>query len=366
MHAAPNPSGAAQEPDLSRKAAIFGLATALPPHRFTQDEALAVARAVMAPRYPGFARLEPVFTNAAIDTRHAVMPLDWYRSPRGWADRGEAYLEGATALFEAAARAALDRARQRADAVDTIVTVSSTGIATPGLEARALTRMGFRTDIRRIPVFGLGCAGGAGGLALAARLAEAAPGETVLLVVVETCTLAFRALAPNKADIVASALFGDGAAACILRAGPGGNAMARVAASAEHIWPDTLDIMGWDIGEEGLGVIFAQAIPAFAGAHLAEAFAGIFARWGMRNADFADHVLHPGGAKVIVALEETLGLASGQLQRERDILRDFGNMSAPTVLFVLERALRKGLRGPALLAALGPGFTLNCVLLEPG
>ena len=131
------------------------------------------------------------------------------------------------------------------------------------------------------------------GLALAARLAQAAPGENVLLVVVETCTLAFRAQAPNKADIVASALFGDGAAACILRAGPGGNAMARVAASAEHIWPDTLDIMGWDIGDEGLGVIFAQSIPAFARAHLAAAFAGIFARWGMRNAGFADHVLHP-------------------------------------------------------------------------
>ena len=355
---------------MSSNAAILGLATAVPPHRLSQDDALAMARDILAPRYPGFARLESVFTNAAIDNRYAVMPIDWYRAPRGWADRGRAYLESATTLFIDVASDALRDAGIAAQAVDTIVTVSSTGIATPGLEARALAAMGFRADVRRVPVFGLGCAGGAGGLALAARLAQAAPGENVLLVVVETCTLAFRAQAPNKADIVASALFGDGAAACILRAGPGGNAIARVAASAEHIWPDTLDIMGWDIGEEGLGVIFAQAIPAFARAHLAEAFAGIFARWGMRNADFADHVLHPGGAKVIVALEETLGLASGHLQREREILRDFGNMSAPTVLFVLERALRTGLRGPALrgpalLAALGPGFTLNSVLLEP-
>lgn len=350
---------------MSRNAAILGLAKALPPHRFTQDEALALAREVLAPRYPGFARLEQVFTNAAIDTRHAVMPLDWYRSPRGWADRGEAYLEGATALFEAAARAALDRACLRADAIDTIVTVSSTGIATPGLEARALTRMGFRSDIRRVPVFGLGCAGGAGGLALAARLAGTAPGETVLLVVVEACTLAFRAQAPGKADIVASALFGDGAAACILRVADDGEAGTRVTASAEHIWPDTLDIMGWDIGEEGLGVIFAQAIPGFARTHLAQAFAGIFERCGIRREAITDYALHPGGTKVIAALEEVLGLAEGRLRNERAVLRACGNMSAPTVLFVLERALAHGLAGPTLLAALGPGFSLNCVTLEP-
>ncbi len=350
---------------MSRRAAILGLATALPPHCFTQDEALAVAREMIAPRYPGFTRLEPVFTNAAIDTRHAVMPVSWYREPRNWPDRAQAYLDGATALFTAATGSALERASLRAGDVDTIVTVSSTGIATPGIEARALTQMGFRNDVRRIPVFGLGCAGGAGGLALAARLAEAAPGETVLLVVVEACTLAFRTKAPDKADIVASALFGDGAAACVLRVADVGEAGARVIASAEHIWPDTLDIMGWDIGDEGLGVIFAQAIPGFARAHLGQAFAGIFERCGMVREAIADYVLHPGGVKVIEALEATLGLAEGRLQNERAVLRACGNMSAPTVLFVLERALAAGLGGRTLLAALGPGFTLNCVFLEP-
>ncbi len=350
---------------MSRKAAILGLATAVPAHCFTQSDALVLAREILAPRYPGFARLEPVFTNAAIDNRYAVMPIDWYRAPRGWADRSRAYLEHATALFVAAASSALRRADIAAQTVDTIVTISSTGIATPGLEARALVEMGFRNDVRRVPVFGTGCAGGATGLSLAARLAEATPGETVLLVVVETCTLAFRAQAPSKADIVASALFGDGAAACILRSGTDQPALARVVASAEHTWPDTLDIMGWDIGEEGLGVIFAQAIPGFARAHLPDAFAEILARWRVAPETIVEHVMHPGGAKVIESLEESLLLESGSLQRERAILREYGNMSAPTVLFVLERALQAGLGGPTLLGALGPGFTLSCAMLEP-
>ncbi|MCC5978330.1 MAG: type III polyketide synthase [Salinarimonas sp.] len=350
---------------MSRKAAILGIATAVPPYQFTQEDALSAARDILAPRFAGFARLESVFTNAAIDKRHAVMPIDWYREPRGWRDRSHVFLEKATELFIEAANGALQHAGFAAREVDTIVTVSSTGIATPGLEARALITMGFREDVRRVPVFGLGCAGGASGLTLAARLAEAAPWEKVLLVVVETCTLAFRSLAPNKADIVASALFGDGAAACLLRAGEEGSAGVRVVGSAEHTWPDTLDIMGWDIGEEGLGVIFSQAIPGFARAHLPDALARILAGWGVARETIVDYVLHPGGAKVIDALEDALMLESGSLQREREVLRGYGNMSAPTVLFVLERAVKAGLRGPTLLGALGPGFTLSCALMEP-
>ena len=150
--------------------------------------------------------------------------------------------------------------------IDTIVTVSSTGIATPSLEARALSRMGFRSDVTRVPVFGLGCAGGVSGFSIAARLAEARPGTNILLVVIELCTLASRPDSLTKANIVATALFGDGAAACVLRAGDGG--LAEIEAAGEYTWPETLDLMGWDVDPQGFGVIFARAIPPFVEANL--------------------------------------------------------------------------------------------------
>src|ERR1017187_6522707 len=193
-------------------------------------------------RYSAFDRMAPVFLTAGIRKRHAARPLEWYSEPRGWKERTAAYLEVAHDLFVDAATKALDRAGLMAAEVDIIVTVSSTGIATPSLEARALGAMGFRTDVQRVPVFGLGCAGGVSGFAIAARLARAQPGANVLLVVVELCTLAFRLDQLTKANIVACALFGDGAAACILRAGDAG--IAEVEACGEHTWPDTLDIMG--------------------------------------------------------------------------------------------------------------------------
>ncbi|HRO15951.1 MAG TPA: type III polyketide synthase, partial [Paracoccus sp. (in: a-proteobacteria)] len=198
---------------------LLGLATALPPHVLTQAEVVDRARAILAPRFPQFDRLLPAFDNAGIEKRHSVVPMDWFPAPRGWVDRTEAYVAGASDLFRAAAGRALDRAGLAAADVDVIVTVSSTGIATPTLEARTALQMGFRPDVMRVPVFGLGCAGGVSGLALAHDLAAARPGAVVLMVAVETCTLLFRMDRLQKADIIATALFGDGAAAAVLRAG---------------------------------------------------------------------------------------------------------------------------------------------------
>jgi alkylresorcinol/alkylpyrone synthase len=243
---------------------ILSLATVSPPHELTQDQALAAARELLAPHFPGFARMAPVFRSAGIRTRQCVMPVEWYFTPRNWPERTEAYLAGAVELFARAAEGALSEAGLTGAQVDAIVTVSSTGIATPSLEARAMDRLGFRPDAQRIPVFGLGCAGGATGLSLAARLARADPGAVVLFVCVELCTLAFRTDKLSKADIVATALFGDGAAACVLQAGEAG--FAEVTGETEHTWPDTLDIMGWRVDPDGLGVIFAQAIPPSPGA----------------------------------------------------------------------------------------------------
>jgi alkylresorcinol/alkylpyrone synthase len=222
--------------------------------------------------------------------------------------------------------------------------------------------MGFRTDVARVPVFGLGCAGGVSGLSIAARLAQSRPGSNVLLVALELCTLAVRHDDLTKANVVAASLFGDGAAAIVLRAGDGG--ATRVEATGEKLWPDTLDIMGWSVDPEGFGVIFQRTIPDFVREHMGEAVAEITAKMQIPLDAVDRFICHPGGAKVIAALERALSLDQGALDHERDVIADFGNMSAPTVLFVLERALAKGLPKRSLLTALGPGFTASCVALR--
>lgn len=343
-------------------AAIVGLATATPPHVLWQRDVAATARAMFGARYADFERMAKVFETTGVIKRHSAVPLDWFFEPRGWPERTQIYLRAANAMFVAASQATLAAAGLQAAQIDTVVTVSSTGIATPSLEARAAVEIGLRADVARVPVFGLGCAGGVSGLAIAARLAQARPGSNVLLVAIELCTLAFRLDELTKANIVATSLFGDGAAACILRAGDGG--AVQVEASGEHLWPDTLDIMGWNVDPQGFGVVFQRSIPAFARANIRAAVAGILARMQLSLADVHRLVCHPGGTKVIAALETAFGLDQGTLDHEREILAQFGNMSAPTVLFVLERLLAGQMPARSLLTSLGPGFTASCVALK--
>ncbi len=341
---------------------LVATGTAVPPHLLLQRDAAAAAHQGFASRYDDFERLARVFDNSGIRQRFTVRPLEWYLEPLDWPARNAAYLAGATQLFFDAAKNALDAAGLSAADVDTIVTVSSTGIATPSLEARVAGRIGFRPDVERIPVFGLGCAGGVSGISIGARLARARPGSLVLVVAVELCTLAFRLDKLTKENIIATALFGDGAAACLLRSGDTG--IATVEMSGQHTWPDTLDIMGWDVDTEGFGVIFDRAIPPFAQANIAPAISGILHPAGLVLGDIDRFACHPGGAKVIDALERALSLAQGSLDHERSVLADFGNMSAPTAIFVLERLIAAGLPSRTLLTALGPGFTASCVAFQ--
>ena len=334
---------------------LLSIATAVPPHPMHQDDILRESRALLQSRFAQFDRLAPAFRNAGIDWRHSVVPLDWFRQPHGWVDRTAAFAAGAADLFRRAAGAALDQAGLRADQVDVIVTVCSTGIVTPTLEALVARDMGFRADVTRVPIFGLGCAGGVSGLSVAADLAAARPGAVVLLVAVETCTLLFRLDRLAKADIIATALFGDGAAAVVLRAGvdaDGGSPV--IGRGLQHMWPDTLGIMGWTVEETGLGVIFDRSIPDFAEAELRAALDSL-----APDRDVDRYVCHPGGAKVITALEATLDLAAGTLDVERRVLAQNGNMSAPTVLFVLAAVLRNSPPPKLMAMALGPGFTLS-------
>ncbi|TFL18292.1 type III polyketide synthase [Jannaschia formosa] len=342
---------------------MHGLATATAPHDLPQRAVSERAERILGPRYPHFARLLASFAQAGIDRRQSVAPLDWFDdAAHGWEERNRIWHAGCVALFREAAGAALADAGWRADEVDVIVTVTSTGIATPTLEAVCQDEMGFRRDVTRVPVFGLGCAGGASGLSIAAQLARGQPGARVLAVVAEACTPSFRTDRLSKADIIATVLFGDGAAACCLSTE--GEAAISLEPGAQHIWPDTLGIMGWDVDGTGLGVVFDRSIPAFAEAHMAEAADAACASMGRAREEFDGMVCHPGGAKVITALETGLGLRQGSLDVERNVLRDHGNMSAPTVLFVLKAARQAGRQGRMLMAALGPGFTASFVPLE--
>ncbi len=335
---------------------ILSLATALPPHRLDQEEALSVARALFEPRMRDFDRLMPVFANTGIKTRHAVMPIGWYTEPRGWPERTAAFREGALALLEESATLALARAGLAPREVDAIVCATTTGISTPSLEALLLERMGFRPDTVRLPLFGLGCAGGVLGLTRAGQMAQAMPGRTVLFLVVELCTLAFRLAEATPTNIVASALFADGAAAAVLRADEDGEGP-RLVDGAEHTWPGTQDVMGWRVEDDGFGVIFSQSIPTLIRSRLGPVLDGFLARRRMGRGDLAGLICHPGGAKVLHALEEVCAPVSAGLDDAWAVLRDCGNMSAASVMFVLERRIASGARGPHLMSALGPGFT---------
>lgn len=346
---------------------VHALSTAVPPHRLPQDLVARRAEAILGPRYPQFERLLKTFRTSGVEERYSAAPIEWFEGPQGWTERNALYLEAGTALFVAAARDALAEAGWGAREVDAVVTVSSTGVATPTLEALAFREMGFRTDIERVPVFGLGCAGGVSGLSIARTQAAARPGTKVLLVVVELCTLSFRADRLRKADIIATVLFGDGAAAVCLTSQPAAQGR-RIALGQgrQRIWGDTLGIMGWAVDDIGLGVVFDQGIPDFVAGNFAAAVDEALAGFGLGRDAIDRFVCHPGGAKVVVAIEEALALPAGVLDAERETLQRYGNMSAPTVLFVLKAVLENPQGGRMIACALGPGFTAAFIPLHVG
>src|SRR5438105_6272117 len=246
---------------------LLSLATAVPPIVVEQHEAKARAREAFGGKKALFDRLAGVFDNAGIARRHIVAPQDWYMQGHGWHERNAVYLEASEQLFIDAATAAIAKAGLRPDEIDGVVTISSTGIATPSLEARVGKRVGLRDDVRRVPVFGLGCAGGVNGLSLATWLAAAVPVSIWLFVTVETCSISIRLDSDDPAAVVATALFGDGAAAAVVTSGE--HSFASIGESAEKLFPDTLRIMGWDVEDPGLSVVFDRAIPPFIEEHLA-------------------------------------------------------------------------------------------------
>lgn len=342
---------------------LISLATAVPPYTLAQADVAAIARHIFDGPNSEIEYLLPIFENAGIGTRYSCVPLEWYLEPVGWKARNALYLDSALDLIERVTRDCLEQAGVPADQVDAIVCVSTTGLSTPSLDARLMDRLAFREDVQRLPVFGLGCGGGVIGLARAAALAKAAPGSRVLLIVVELCGLTFRPADHSRSNIVATALFGDGAAAVLLSADPEARAP-EVSLWGEHRWPDSLDVMGWRMEDDGFGVLFSRDIPTLIRERFAEATDRFLARHELTRADLAGYVCHPGGAKVVAALEEVLDLEPGALVRAREVLHDYGNMSAASVLFVLQKVLADQPHGRLLVSSLGPGFSAAFLVLD--
>jgi alkylresorcinol/alkylpyrone synthase len=343
---------------------IASVATAVPEHIVTQDDATERARKV----YPQYARLEALYTNTGITTRYSVEPVPWHLTTHTWEERSEIYQRNALDLLERVARQSIAEAGLTPRDIDIIVTNTITGLSIPSLEARLMNRLAFRPDVERLPIFGLGCGGGVGGLARSVRMAQARPGANVLFLTVDLCSLCLRVNDPSLAMFVAAALFGDGAAAVVLRSRTGGGANrsggARINAQGEYFWSGTEHIMGWDIKNDGFGVVLSPELPTLLRDRLGEALFPFLAREGLSLQDFEGYLLHPGGSKVLETAEASLGLSRDQLRYSWQVLKDYGNMSSATALFVLHAALADGARGRHLLAAFGPGFSAYFIVLD--
>lgn len=340
---------------------LLSLATAVPGHVITQAEVRAWAAKLFNGRNADIQRLLPAFDNAGIETRHSCVPLAWHDEPHRWLEKNRLYVDNAVELLAEAATDCLATAGLRPDAVDSVVAVSTSGFATPSLDALVMERLGLRRDVTRLPVFGLGCAGGVLGLARAAEMARAEPGRRVLFLVVELCGLTFRCADASKSNVIATVLFGDGAAAALVTTDGDGAAIGR---AHEHTWPDSLDVMGWNIEDDGFGVLFSQDIPSLVSREMPAVLDAYLGAQDLTLDDYDGFICHPGGAKVIAALEEVFRLQPGDFADARDVLRRYGNMSSATVMFVLERFMAAGRPGRYLMSALGPGFTAGFLTLE--
>ena len=334
---------------------IVSFGTAVPPDVLPQSDVVPILTDVMGRAPPD--RLASILTNTGIEKRHIARPIEFYFTPRRASERAQVFADVGTELFERAAREALHRAGMEPSDIATIVTVCTTGTMTPSLPSRAIQRMGFRRDIRTVPVFGWGCAGGGLGLSLSAALADA--DGPLLLVCVELCSLAYDHASMEKKDLVALALFADGCAAAVIMPGDG---PAKLGPFAQDCWPDTIDMMGWDIGDTGFDLVLSRDIPRFVARDFGPFCDRFLAENGLSRGGLSEPACHPGGGRVVESLETLFAQA---LDETREVLRTGGNMSSPTVLFVLERTLAKKPGGPVLVTALGPGFTGTAALVRP-
>jgi alkylresorcinol/alkylpyrone synthase len=339
----------------------------VPPYKIDQATARDYALARFAGTKLNLKKLADVFEHAQIKSRYSSVPVEWFQSPKTFLEKNQAYIENCDKLGAAAARECLDKAGVKPGQVDYIIFVSTTGLATPSIDARLINILGLQPHVRRTPVWGLGCAGGAAALSHAYHHLLGHPGERVLIVAAELCGLTFQYDDLSRSNFIATALFGDGAAAVLVAGGGTKSEGLEVLGTRSTFWPDSLDVMGWNMMNTGMQVVFSQSIPRIVGERSRGDIDSFLAGHGKTLADISHLIVHPGGAKVIEAYETALGLAPGKMDICRDVLRDYGNVSSVSVLYVLDEHLRRfplGSGGYGLVSALGPGFCSESLLVR--
>lgn len=358
---------------------IAGVASALPKNRYGQGAITATLKHLWDGRLKNPELLERLHSRTGVDSRFLAFPLQRYAEFSSWGQTNAAWLEVAEELGAAAIDAALDNAGMSRRDLDALFVVSITGVASPSLDARLINRLRLRPDIKRTPIFGVGCVGGALGLTRAADYTLAYPGHSAALLSVEACSLTFQRDDLSTANLISTGLFGDGAAAVIVAGAqkaadhspPGRNPPARSApkilGSGSVFYPDSEDVMGWEISERGLRIVLSPRLPEVIKDNLKGDVDGFLGKYGLGRADIGSWVIHTGGPKILQAIQDTLGLRDCALDRSWDCLKRFGNLSSASVLLVLEDVVMNHPPAPGtygVLLAMGPGFCSEMILLQ--
>jgi alkylresorcinol/alkylpyrone synthase len=344
---------------------IAGTATAFTTHRYNQDEVAAALTDFAEPGFERFAR------TSGVEYRNLALPVDHYPKLGGFTEANAAYLEVAVELGEQAVRRALEAAHVRPDEVDAIITVSSTGVAVPTIDARIASKLGLRPDVKRIPLFGLGCVAGAAGLARVHDYLRGFPGHVAVLLSVELCSLTLQRDDTSIPALIGVCLFGDGAAAVVaagadrapaglpLHPGP------RVLATRSTLLPGTVDVMGWNVSSSGFQLVMSRDVPKMADDHLGGEIDRFLADHGLTTADIGTWVCHPGGPKVLDSITNAVGMPAEALRHSWESMRDNGNISSASVLDVLDRTIATAPTEGSLgvMLAMGPGFGFELLLL---
>lgn len=346
---------------------VLSVATASPEHRYGQDEIRTACRSLFGELLDAPGR-QAIFENAGVRSRALVEPLERYLTPRSFEENNAAYFAHALPLAERAVRGALERSGLGFADIGHIVSVTTTGLLTPSLEAHLAQALPFPRTVKRTPLFGSGCAGGAVALSRACDFLLGRPREAVLVFSVELCSLTFMPQELDTTQIVAAALFADGASAAVL-AGDGhpGRARAQVLDTASVLLPDSLDVMGWDFTGRGMRLVLSPRAVGLVEERFAAAVEPFLARHGMRARDIGLFLLHPGSSKILDACERALGIEPEKLRHSRGFLAAEGNLSSSSLLFILRDALEEPGPRPGsygLMAALGPGFACELALLR--
>ena len=344
---------------------ITATATAVPPHVLT----LELVKEYFARTFPlSGRRLEAMFEvldNSRIDRRYSLFPADYLVETRSLTQRNSEYREHAIVLARKVAEEALARAGRAAADVDMIVTVSCTGFMIPSVDAYLASEMGFRPDVRRLPITELGCAAGAVGLTRAWEHLRAHPGGTVLLIAVELPTLTFQSRDLSQANLISTALFGDGAAAAVITDAAGGGP--AIIDSQSYLFPSSIDAMGFELKDSGFHIVLSREVPQIIREKIGSLVDCLLSRHALTRKQIMAFLLHPGGQKLLSYMEQELGVCACQIQPSWDVLRDYGNLSSASVLFVLHEWMTRGevkTGDRGLLAAFGPGFSAEMLLLQ--